>query len=316
MAPVSDERLAELTNKLETGIRELYASGRYAEYLAAMSQFHHYSFGNALLILFQFPTVSRVAGYNTWKKLGRQVKRYEKGIKILAPCPYQRAVEQEQKDPETGQTLYGPDGKPLRETCYMPATHFKVATVFDISQTEGRELPNIGVSELSGDVADFSTIYTRLKALSPLPVEEDHVPGTAKGYTSFIEQRIVLRPGMSQAQTIKTLVHEIAHAKLHAPDILEGEQRPRREKEVEAESGVSALRPGYLGILLRLCGRMEPGAGAGRAESLSRPHPLRRRGDHQRHPAAGAKAGIGADAPGAAPAPPQKTNGRAWKNLK
>lgn len=236
MAPVSDERLAELTNKLETGIRELYASGRYAEYLAAMSQFHHYSFGNALLILFQLPTASRVAGYNTWKKLGRQVKRYEKGIKILAPCSYQRAAEQDQKDPETGQTLYGPDGKPLRETCYMPATHFKVATVFDISQTEGRELPNIGVSELSGDVADFSTIYTRLKALSPLPVEEDHVPGTAKGYTSFIEQRIVLRPGMSQAQTIKTLVHEIAHAKLHDPDILEGEQRPRREKEVEAES--------------------------------------------------------------------------------
>lgn len=236
MAPVSDERLAELTDQLETGIRELYASGRYAEYLAAMSQFHHYSFGNALLILFQFPTASRVAGYNTWKKLGRQVKRYEKGIKILAPCPYQRAVEQDQKDPETGQTLYGPDGKPLRETRYIPVTHFKAATVFDISQTEGRELPNIGVSELSGDVSDFSALYTRLKALSPLPVEEDHVPSTAKGYTSFIEQRIVLRPGMSQAQTIKTLVHEIAHAKLHDPDILEGAQRPRREKEVEAES--------------------------------------------------------------------------------
>lgn len=237
MSPVSDERLAELTDKLENGVKELYASGRYAEYLAAMSKFHHYSFGNALLILFQYPTASRVAGYGTWKKLGRQVKRYEKGIKILAPCPYQKAVEQERKDPTTGQILYAPDGKPLRELCYVPATHFKVATVFDISQTEGRELPNIGVSELTGEVADFQAVYDRLTALSPLPVVQEPFPGTAKGYTSFIEQRIVLQPDMGQAQTIKTLVHEIAHAKLHAPDVLTNEKRKqRREREVEAES--------------------------------------------------------------------------------
>lgn len=237
MPLVSDERLTELTSKLENGVKELYASGRYAEYLAAMSKFHHYSFGNALLILFQCPTASRVAGYGTWKKLGRQVKRHEKGIKILAPCPYQKAVEQEQRDPSTGQPLYGPDGKPLRELCYMPATHFKVATVFDISQTEGRELPNIGVSELSGEVEDFPAIYDRLASISPLPVEQEQFPGTAKGYTSFTEQRIVLRPDMSQAQTIKTLVHEIAHAKLHDPDFLsEGQSKARREKEVEAES--------------------------------------------------------------------------------
>lgn len=119
----------------------------------------------------------------------------------------------------------------------MPATRFKVATVFDISQTEGRELPNIGVSELNGEVTDFPAIYDRLASLSPLPVEQEEIPGTAKGYTSFVEQRIVLRPGMSQAQTIKTLVHEIAHAKLHDPDLLSKEQRKaRREKEVEAES--------------------------------------------------------------------------------
>ena len=237
MSQVTDERLAELTDKLENGIKELYASGRYAEYLAAMSKFHHYSFGNALLILLQCPAASQVAGYGTWRKLGRHVKRYERGIKILAPCPYQKRVVEDKKDPATGQPIYGPDGKPLRETRYVSATRFKVATVFDISQTEGRELPSIGVSELTGDVPDFPAIYTRLAELSPLPVEQDHVPGTAKGYTSFVEGRIVLRPGMSQAQTIKTLVHEIAHAMLHDPAFLSAvERRQRREKEVEAES--------------------------------------------------------------------------------
>lgn len=238
MPPVSDERLAELTDKLENGIKDLYASGRYAEYLAAMSKFHHYSFGNALLILFQCPTATHVAGYNTWKKeFGRHVKAQEHGIKIIAPCPYQRTIQEEKKDPATGRTLYGTDGKPLTETRYVPATKFKVATVFDVSQTEGRELPNISAEELSGEVKDFAAIYDRLAALSPLPVEQDMVPGTAKGYTSFTEQRIVIRPGMSEIQTIKTLVHEIAHAKLHNPaQVTPEERKQRREKEVEAES--------------------------------------------------------------------------------
>ena len=238
MAPVSDERLAELTDKLDSGVKEIYASGRYAEYLAAMSKFHQYSFGNALLILAQCPSASHVAGYNTWKKsFGRQVKKGERGIQILAPCPYQRAVSREKKDPLTGQTLYGPDGKPLQETELISATRFKVAWVFDVSQTEGRELPTIGVSELKGEVPDFQTIYDRLAALSPLPVAQGAVPGTAKGYTSFSEQRIVIRPGMSQVQTIKTLIHEISHAKLHAPGQgAQGEEKGRREKEVEAES--------------------------------------------------------------------------------
>ncbi len=238
MPPVTDDLLAELTDRLENGIKDLYASGRYAEYLAAMSKFHHYSFGNALLILFQCPTASLVAGYGTWKKqFGRHVKQHETGIKIFAPCPYRRAVQQEKKDPDTGQTLYGPDGKPLMETGYVAATKFRVVSVFDVSQTEGRELPSIGVSELTGDVADFTAIYDRLAALSPLPVMVDTVPGAAKGYTSFVEQRIVLRSGMSQVQTIKTLVHEIAHAKLHDPEKVTTEERKqRREKEVEAES--------------------------------------------------------------------------------
>ncbi len=236
MPPVSDDRLAELTDRLENGIKDLYASGRYAEYLSAMSKFRHYSYGNALLILFQCPTASCVAGYNDWKKkFGRQVKQYEKGIRILAPCQFTYLVEREQIDPATGQPLRDADGKPLTEKRRENATRFRVVTVFDVSQTEGRELPSL-VSELTGDIPDFENVYARLAALSPLPVEQGPVPGTAKGYASFLENRIVIRPGMSQTQTVKTLVHEIAHAKLHPPDLLADKPKARSEKEVEAES--------------------------------------------------------------------------------
>lgn len=234
----TDERVAELTERLENGVKELYASDNYAQYITAMAKFHHYSFGNALLILFQRPQATQVAGYNTWKQLGRQVKRGEKGIMILAPCNFRASLEREKIDPLTGQALLGPDGKPLTEKVKVSPNRFKIAHVFDLSQTEGRELPQIGVSELTGDVADYTGIYNRLTALSPLPVVQEDFQRSAKGYTSFTENRIVVKPGMSQVQTIKTLVHEIAHAKLHKPDDILDVPRPdeRRRKEVEAES--------------------------------------------------------------------------------
>ena len=234
----TDERVAELTERLENGVKELYASDNYAQYITAMAKFHHYSFGNALLILFQCPQATNVAGYNTWKQLGRQVKKGEKGIMILAPCNFRASLEREKIDPLTGQALLGPDGKPLTEKVKISPNRFKIAHVFDLSQTEGRELPQIGVSELTGDVADYTGIYNRLTALSPLPVLQEDFQRSAKGYTSFTENRIVVKPGMSQVQTIKTLVHEIAHAKLHKPDDILDVPRPdeRRRKEVEAES--------------------------------------------------------------------------------
>lgn len=214
MAHEKDERVAELTAQLEREVRELYASDKYAQYITAMSQFHTYSFRNAILILFQCPHATNVAGYSTWKQLGRQVKRGEKGIQILAPCGFQAILEREKTDPETGQTLCTPDGTPLTEKKPILPNRFRIAHVFDISQTEGRELPQIGVFELSGDVKDFINIYDRLVAVSPLPVEQVDFQREAKGYTSFTENRIVIKPGMSQVQQIKTLVHEIAHAKL------------------------------------------------------------------------------------------------------
>lgn len=238
MAQPTDERLAELTDKLENGIRELYASGRYAAYLSAMSKFHRYSFGNALLILLQCPHATRVAGYTTWKRdFGRNVKRHEKGISILAPCPTKRYIWTEAKDPHTGIVRRNPDGSPIMETSLVTVTRFKVATVFDVSQTEGRELPSIGVTQLTGNVEDFQYYYDSLVAVSPVPVVVDRVPGNANGYFSSSEQRIVLRSGLSEVQTIKTLVHEIAHAKLHdAPKVPAEQQKDRRQKEVEAES--------------------------------------------------------------------------------
>ena len=234
----TDERIAELTGKLENGIKELYASGRYAEYIAAMSKFHHYSFRNAILILLQCPTASHVAGYQTWKALGRQVNQGEKGIMILCPCSYDRAVEQIKTDPATGQPIYGPDGKPIKEERYIPTNIFKVGHVFDISQTEGKELPALGVDELDGEVDNFAAIYDRLVTLSPVPVEIEEIERRgAKGYMSHTEGKIGIKEGMSQVQTIKTLVHEIAHAILHNPDSTpDGAKKAKRQKEVEAES--------------------------------------------------------------------------------
>lgn len=237
MAQPTDERLVELTDKLENGIRELYSSGRYAEYLRAMSRFHHYSFGNIILILMQCPDATRVAGFHTWRKIGRHVKRSEKGIQILAPCPSRRYVLQEVKDPNTGAVQYNPDGSPKTELKVISVTRFKIATVFDICQTEGRELPSIGVTRLTGEVDNFQYFYDKLISLSPVAVTVESIPGQANGYFSHTEQRIVLRPGLSQIQTIKTLVHEIAHARLHTPTpSAPEEQLGRQEKEVEAES--------------------------------------------------------------------------------
>lgn len=249
MAQTREERLAELTEKLENGIREIYSSGRYAEYLSAMSKFYRYSYGNVLLIYAQCPHATYVASYGRWKKaFGRQVRKGEKGISILAPCPYQRFTAQEQKDPDTGTALYSPDGTPLTELRLVQTVRFRIETVFDVSQTKGRELPSLGVSELTGEVADYQTLYNHLLAYSPVPVAYEQIPRGAKGYFSPIEQRIALQPGMSQVQTIKTLVHEIAHAKLHDPARQEPEEaKKRREKEVEAES-VAYVVCQHLGI--------------------------------------------------------------------
>jgi hypothetical protein len=235
------ERLKALTDKLETGIRDLYESDRYAAYLQCLSKFHHYSYGNVILILLQCPSASRVAGFNTWKKeFGRTVKKGETGIKILAPCTYRKLEEMEKMDPDTQCPVLDKNGKPIREMTWVQKQGFRIVNVFDVSQTEGRELPLPGVSELSGSVEDYSMLNAALRKLSPVPVVTAPISGSAKGYFSHTEQRIVLRPNMSETQTVKTLIHEITHAKLHARPATDGMAggtiKDRRTREVEAES--------------------------------------------------------------------------------
>lgn len=242
--PTAAERLKELTDKLETGVTELFSSERYTEYLKTMSKFHHYSFGNVLLIAMQYPSASRVAGFHAWKKnFHRTVKKGEKGIRILAPCPYTRMVETEKIDPHSKQTVRDANGNPIKETVVVQKQAFKVVTVFDISQTEGKELPTIGVSELTGEVSQYERITAAITDLAPVPIYYDDsiLRGGSKGCYSHLEQCIYVRPDMSQMQTLKTLIHETAHSMLHASTVENGEitatvPKDRHTREVEAES--------------------------------------------------------------------------------
>ena len=234
------EKIKEITDRLEQGITELFDSERYKEYLQVMSKFHNYSFNNTLLIAMQKPDASLIAGFNAWKNnFGRNVMRGEKGIRILAPSPYKIRQEVEKKDPQTGKTVIGSDGKPVTETKEIQIPAYKVVAVFDVSQTEGRELPSISANELTGDVEQYEDFFAALEKTSPVPMGFEKIEGTAHGYYHLEEKRIAIDEGMSQLQNLKTAIHEIAHAKLHDIDLNAPEQpdRPdRRTREVQAES--------------------------------------------------------------------------------
>ena len=236
------EKLKEITDRLEQGITELFDSERYKEYLQVMSKFHNYSFNNTLLIAMQKPDASYIAGFNAWKNnFGRNVMRGEKGIRILAPSPYKIRQEVEKKDPQTGKTVIGADGKPVMETREIQIPAYKVVAVFDVSQTEGRELPSLSANELTGDVEQYEDFFAALEKTSPVPMGFEKIEGTAHGYYHLEEKRIAIDEGMSELQNLKTAIHEIAHAKLHDIDLnapQEGQpDRPdRRTREVQAES--------------------------------------------------------------------------------
>lgn len=231
-----DEHLKELTEKLEQGVSEIFTSGRYAEYLSAMSKFHTYSFGNVMLILMQNPAASCVAGFHTWKKeFGRNVKAHESGLKILAPCPYRRFIEQDKLDKD-GTPVLDAAGEPLRERTLVQLMRFRIVTVFDISQTEGKELPSIGVSELSGNIDRFEELANAITSVSPVPILYEAPHGAAKGCFNHVTEEILVRPGMSQKQTLKTMLHEISHATLHRRKKNEPPYKDQHTREVEAES--------------------------------------------------------------------------------
>ncbi len=236
------EKLKEITDRLEQGIKELFDSDRFKEYLRVMSKFHNYSFNNTLLIAMQKPDASHVAGFSAWKNtFGRNVMKGQKGIKILAPSPFTIKKEMEKIDPQTQKPVIGKDGKPVTEEREITIPAFKVVSVVDVSQTEGRELPTIGVDALTGDVESYEDFFKALKATSPVPIAFEKIEGGAHGYYHLEDKRIAIDEGMSELQTLKTAIHEIAHAKLHdidkdAPKTAEQARADRRTREVEAES--------------------------------------------------------------------------------
>lgn len=237
--PNPREKVKELTDKLEQGLQDLFDSERYTEYLRVMSKFYRYSANNNLLIAMQRPDASLVAGYGDWqKKFHRHVKRGEHGIKILAPCPISRTVEAEKINPATNKPEIGPDGKPVTVTQEATIAAFRVVTVFDVSQTDGEPLPTLGVNELTGDVEQYNAFFEALKRVSPVPIAFEDIQSKAKGYYHLKDKRIAIQRDMSEIQTIKTAIHEITHAKLHAidKDTPLSERKDNNTREVEAES--------------------------------------------------------------------------------
>ena len=235
------EKLKEITDRLEQGIAELFDSERYREYLKVMSKFHNYSFNNTLLIAMQKPDASLVAGFSAWKNnFERNVMKGQKGIKIIAPSPYKIKQEMQKIDPHTQKPIIGKDGKPVTEEKEVKIPAYKVVSVFDVSQTEGKELPDIAVDELTGDVDRYKDFFAALEKTSPVPIAFENIEGGSHGYYHLEDKRIAINEGMSELQTLKTAIHEIAHAKLHDIDLnAPKDEQPRvdrRTREVEAES--------------------------------------------------------------------------------
>lgn len=235
------EKVKEITDKLEAGIQALFESDTFRNYLKTLSKFHDYSLNNTILIAMQKPNATLVAGYTAWQKnFGRQVQKGETGIKILAPTPYKKQMEVDRIDPYTGLAVLNPDGSTAKELKEIMVPAFKVVSVFDVSQTDGKPLPSLGVNELTGDVQQYDMFFEALNRVCPVPVGFEQIESGAKGYYHTVDQRIALQDGMSQVQTVKTMIHEMAHQKLHAIDPKElppDEPRlTRNAKEVEAEA--------------------------------------------------------------------------------
>ena len=239
--PSQFDKVKEITDKLEAGIQALFESEAFKNYLKTLSKFHDYSLNNTILIAMQKPDATLVAGYTAWQKnFGRQVQKGETGIRILAPTPYKKQMEVDRVDPVTQQPVLNPDGSTAKDLKEIMVPAFKVVNVFDVSQTDGKPLPTIGVDELSGNVTNYEMFFEALKRACPVPVDFEDIPSGAKGYYHTVDQRIALQEGMSQVQTVKTMIHEMAHQKLHAidpKDLPPEEPRlTRNAKEVEAEA--------------------------------------------------------------------------------
>lgn len=254
----SKDRMREIVDSIENGIKELFESDKYRQYLSTMSRFHRYSVNNTMLIYMQRPDATHVAGFNKWRdQFGRNVLKGEKGIRIIAPTPYKKKVEEIKTDPETNAPILDADGKAIIEEKEIRIPMFKVVSVFDVSQTAGKPLPQLA-ADLSGNVQQYEVFMEALRRASPVPMEIKPVARDTDGFFSIKAQSITIRAGMSEVQTVCAAVHEIAHAKLHdyehmtelADDgetILVPGEKSRNTEEVEAES-ISYAVCQYYGI--------------------------------------------------------------------
>ena len=257
--PTNRERLQEITAGIEQGIKELFESEKYMRYLSVMSKFHRYSVNNTMLIYMQKPEATLVAGFNKWKnQFARHVKKGEHGITIIAPTPYKKKIEEMKRDPDTHAPILDADGKTVMEEKEIEIPMFRPVKVFDVSQTDGKPLPELA-SSLSGTVPHYEAFLEALRRSASVPIEFEPMAANTDGYFSPDQQRIAIREGMSEVQTVSATVHEIAHSKLHnrqkmqetaaagdnAPD--QPKPKDRRTEEVEAES-ISYAVCQYFGI--------------------------------------------------------------------
>ncbi len=256
--PTNRERLQQITAGIEQGIKELFESEKYMRYLSVMSRFHRYSVNNTMLIYMQKPDATLVAGYNKWKnQFERHVKRGEHGITIIAPTPYKKKIEEQKLDPDTKAPMLDQDGKVIMEEREVEIPMFRPVKVFDVSQTDGKPLPELA-SSLSGNVQNYEAFMEALRRSAPVPLSVEPMAANMDGYFSPDRQRIAIREGMSEVQTVSAAVHEIAHSKLHnyakaqeeaarAGDKEPPKKKDRNTEEVEAES-ISHAVCQYYGI--------------------------------------------------------------------
>ena len=233
------QKVHEITEKLEQGIKELFESEKYKTYLNTMSKFHNYSFNNTMLIAMQKPDATLVAGFKAWQKnFDRHVKKGEKGIRILAPAPYKIKEERDKIDPVTQELLLDKDGNPQKEEVEITIPAFRAVSVFDVAQTDGKPIPELAAKELLSDVEGYQDMIRAVEAISPVPIELEEIAGDSKGYYDREAKRIAVQENMSESQTLKTMIHEVAHSKLHSKEVEQDEQmkKDRNTKEVEAES--------------------------------------------------------------------------------
>ena len=260
------QKVKEITDKLEAGLKELFESEKYKSYLSTMSKFHNYSFNNTLLIAMQKPEATLVAGYQAWQKnFERHVNKGEKAIRILAPAPYKIKEERDKLDPVTGEMMFDENGMPQKEETEVTIPAFRAVSVFDVSQTDGKPIPELEVNELLSTVEGYEDFVQALMNISPVPIAFEDIPGDSKGYFSTAEKRIAVQENMSESQTLKTMVHEVAHSMLHDKEVNQSMDIPVKDRnklqkglqELGEEGAIQVFTGEFGNILLGAVGQLQ-----------------------------------------------------------